>query len=330
MHSTRGAPALPARVEATLPTVPRIVFVLGKGGSGRSSVAAALGQGFAARGEETLIVQWSKTDSISPWFGEAPAGHTAQRLADRLSTMSFSLDETLREYFVDHLGLHFLHDTVVASSPVRTLVHAAPGITELLFCGRLFWLSALARTETGKEYARIVVDAPATGHGRTLFALPSTLEAMGPAGLLAVEAKRVAGMLRDPAWTGALVVTLAEELGIEEALEQIPRLRQDLGRQPLGFVVNRSAAAFEWPEAPVWLSALEHDQPAAAPTLHALHAELRARRLREALFRSEVDGSSALGVASLEERLLYPGSGAPREVVDAQVAPLQSFLRGAP
>src|SRR5581483_10037059 len=85
--------------------IPRVLFVLGKGGTGRSSVAAALGSCFAARGENTLIVEWTFSEAIAPWFGQPPAGHEARELRPRLSVMNFSLDSTLREYFVGHLKL---------------------------------------------------------------------------------------------------------------------------------------------------------------------------------------------------------------------------------
>ena len=57
--------------------IPRILFVMGKGGTGRSSVAAALGSVFAARGETTLLVEWTFAEAIAPWFGQSPAGHEA-------------------------------------------------------------------------------------------------------------------------------------------------------------------------------------------------------------------------------------------------------------
>ena len=57
---------------AALASLPQILFVLGKGGVGRSSVATALALMFAARGERVLIMEWTVEEAIAPWFGLTP------------------------------------------------------------------------------------------------------------------------------------------------------------------------------------------------------------------------------------------------------------------
>ena len=223
-------------------SLPPLVFVLGKGGVGRTTIAAGLGSYFAARGERTLIVQWTIADAVSPRFGKPPAGHEAQEIAPKLWTMNFSAAETLREYFVDHLGWGLFFRAVVARPKVRRLWRAVPGIEELLFLGRLFWLTTLFRGEKGWAYDRIVVDAPALGHGISLFGVPRATASLGLGGLLEKECERTGAMLSDPARTGALLVTTLEELAVEETLELLPRLTGELGRPPLALVINRSVA----------------------------------------------------------------------------------------
>jgi Anion-transporting ATPase len=310
--------------------IPQVLFVVGKGGCGRSSVAAALGASFARRGESTLIVEWTFAEAIAPWFGLSPAGHEARALEDRLWVMNFSLDETLREYFVGHLHLRLLHDAVIQNLHVQRLVQAAPGIAELLFCGRLFWLTGLSREEVGVSYDRIVVDAPATGHGAPLFALPATLSGFQSAGLLGLESRRVAEMFADPARTGALVVTLAEELALEETRELMPRIRHDLGRPPIGLAVNRSVDRFfSGDPEPPWLSGLERAWPAEAPALRTSFGELLGRKQREGTLRRELDGTTQLGVVALEERLLENAAGTPLAVVRGMQDELGRFLGSA-
>jgi Anion-transporting ATPase len=311
--------------------LPRALFVLGKGGCGRSSVAAALGSWFARRGESTLIVEWTFAEAIAPWFGLPPAGHEAQALGARLWAMNFSLDETLREYFVGHLRLRLLHDGVIKSPHVQRLIHAAPGIAELLFCGRLFWLAELARDEVGLVYDRIVVDAPATGHGAPLFAMPATLAGFQSAGLLGLESRRVAEMFADPARTGALVVTLAEELAVEETLELIPRIRHDLGRPPIGLLVNRSVDRFlSGDPRPDWLEDLVRRSPPDGPALRMSFAELLGRKERERTLCAELQGATQLGTVALDERLLEDESATPLAVVRGMTGELDRWLGGPP
>lgn len=221
--------------------LPRIVFVLGKGGVGRSSVAAALGMSIAATGARTLVLEWAVQDVIGPWFGAEPIDVDPVEIAPHLSVVNYRLDATLRAYFVDHLHLGLFYRRVVSSRQVEGLIDAAPGIAELLFLGQLWWLTTLAPAEKGLVFDTIIVDAPATGHATSLLELPETLSRLRVAGLLELELERVRGMMRDPRWTGSIVVATPEDLVAEETLELVPRVTRDLGRRPLAAVINRSA-----------------------------------------------------------------------------------------
>jgi Anion-transporting ATPase len=253
---------------------PRIVFVFGKGGVGRSTVAAAVGLHLAERGERVLILEWAVADTIGPWFAAAPSGATYTEIAPRLHVTNFSLDEALRAYFVDHLHVGPIYRHVIRARQVARMLDVAPGLAEMFFLGQLWWLTTLAEREAGLHFDRIIVDAPATGHGTSLLDVPSTLTAMGTAGLLAVETRRVVDMLADPTRTGALVVALPEPLVVDETLELMPRVTARLGHPPLAVIINRSVAAIATDDAgPIWPSTLS---PQSRAALGAIHDELRA------------------------------------------------------
>ncbi len=218
----------------------RLLFVCGKGGVGRTTISCALAQAYALQGERVLLVQWALRDSISHRFQKPPCNHTVQVIAPGLETMNFQPDEAIREYFVDHLGLRLLHQLIIENKHVQRLIHAAPGVQELFFLGRLFWLTCLSLPERGWQYDRIIVDTPATGHGASLFQLPQTISQFGMTGPLAYESERVAKLLADSSLTGVVLATLPEELPIEETIEFAPQLTAALGRPPLAFVLNRS------------------------------------------------------------------------------------------
>ena len=74
-----------------LDRLPRITFVLGKGGVGRSSVAAALGATRAARGERVLVLEWTVAEAMAPWFGLPPAGVVPVEIAENLFVADGSL-----------------------------------------------------------------------------------------------------------------------------------------------------------------------------------------------------------------------------------------------
>ena len=288
---------------------PRIVFVFGKGGVGRSTVAAATALVLAERGERVLIVEWSVADTIGPWFGGAPSGATYTEVAPHLHVTNFALDEALRAYFVDHLHVGLIYRHVIHARQVARILDVAPGLAEMFFLGQLWWLATLAEREAHLQFDRIIVDAPATGHGTSLLDVPSTLAAMSTAGLLEVETRRVIDMLADPARTGAVVVSLPEPLVVDETLELIPRVTARLGQPPLAVIINRSVAAIATDAArPPWLSTLAAS-PAARAALGAIHDELRAHAAIERDLRDHATGP----VISIPDQ---PGR-APLEVVRA-------------
>lgn len=221
----------------------KLLFVLGKGGVGRSTVSAALADLYAQQGRSVLLVQWSVHDALSPQFGkDSRLSHAAQTVAPGVSVMNFAADEAMREYFVDHLKMGLIHKMVIENKHVKRFLNAAPGVQELFFLGRLFWLVCLADQEQGWSYDHVIVDAPAMGHGVSLFRIAPTIAGLGITGPLAAECERVTKMLHDPLLVGTVVVTIPEELPVEETLEFLPRIEKELNRPPLFVVLNRAFA----------------------------------------------------------------------------------------
>jgi anion-transporting ArsA/GET3 family ATPase len=287
---------------------PRIVFVFGKGGVGRSTVAAAMGLHLAEGGERVLILEWAVADTIGPWFATAPSGSTYTEIAPRLHVTNFSLDEALRAYFVDHLHVGPIYRHVIRARTVARMLDVAPGLAEMFFLGQLWWLITLAKREAGLHFDRIIVDAPATGHGTSLLDVPSTLAAMGTAGLLAVETRRVVDMLADPDRTGALVVALPEPLVVDETLELMPRVAARLGHPPLAVIINRSVATIATDE-PIWPTALSAISRAALGAIHdelcahaAVERDLRARLAAPVISVPDQPGRAPLDVVHAAAR----------------------------
>lgn len=265
--------------------LPRSVFVFGKGGTGRSTIAAALALACVERGDRVLVLEWAIEDPIAPWFGAPPAGPRPQTVAPRLAIANFTLGDALEQYFVEHLRLGLLFKSVIRVRSVARMLDIAPGLAEMFFLGEVWWLMTLAEREAGLAFDRIIIDAPATGHGTSLLDVPTTLARMPAAGLLAAETRRVTAMLADPARVGSLVVSLPEPLVVDETLELIPRLP----RPPLAVVINRSTAQLT-------------ELPARDPIADEIRArndvevELRARVHAQAIAIADQPGASPLFV----------------------------------
>jgi anion-transporting ArsA/GET3 family ATPase len=218
----------------------KLLFIVGKGGVGRTTISTSLACYFAQKGEKVLVVQWSLNDTISPLFSLPQCSHKESALPCGFSVMNFSASEAIREYFVDHLKMRITYSLVIENRHVQRLIQAAPGIQELFFLGRLFWLLELAQSEKGYSYDRIIVDAPATGHGISLFGIAPAVAQLGMTGPLATECERVTNLLLDKNKTGIFVVTLPEELPVEECIESVPNIFNHLKRLPLAILVNQS------------------------------------------------------------------------------------------
>lgn len=308
----------PANLAEQIPQ--RLVFFLGKGGVGRTTLATSFAQACAMRGEKTLIVQWALQDSVSLLFSRPTAGHDSEPIANNLWTMNFSPDEAIREYFIDHLKLKLIYNLVIENKHVQRLLHAAPGVQELFFLGRLFWLVCLSEEIRGTRFDRVVVDAQATGHGVSLFTVAPTIAQFGMTGPLASECDRVSKMIADPKLVGVALVTLPEELPVEETLEFLPRLTRDLGREPDAMFINRSIAPF------IEKNTLSMDQkhvmalwqgllksPEAIRALSVLHRDLCKRQHFEEFLRKELSNRQhKIPITSVPDiGLSDPEAGAP-------------------
>lgn len=219
-----------------------LIFVTGKGGVGRSTVCAALGKSFAKQGARTLIVQWSMVDALSPLFHRPRAFHTPKEVLTNLWIMNFDTREAIREYFVEHLKLKLMHTFIIENKQVQKLIQAAPGISELFFLGRLFWLVELSQKEKGYTYDKIIVDTPATGHGVSLFGIAPAVAKLGVTGPLAMECERVSTLLKNKGKTALLFVALPEELAILETQEFLPSIQEHLGYNPTAIILNQSVS----------------------------------------------------------------------------------------
>lgn len=308
------------------------MFVLGKGGVGRSTIAASLAEAYVQQGQKVLVVQWALTDVVGRWFGNKQVSHKETPVASNLFVMNFDSILAIREYFVDHLKMGLVYKMVIENRHVQKLVQAAPGLHELFFLGRLFWLESLAIQERGWQFDRIIVDSPATGHSVSLFQLAKTMASYGFTGPLAYECERVAKMLGDEKRTGALVVTIPEELPVEETAQFIPSLTREMGRAPLKLIINRSCQArlpslsktmpFEQSPLLTEFKSIKNEQ-----ILKSVYADLQKRQEFERYLETELGAMCRDGSARIDDLLLEPKPfETPKQIVDEIAVRLRSSL----
>jgi anion-transporting ArsA/GET3 family ATPase len=267
----------------------RLLFVVGKGGVGKTTVAAALALEAARRGLRTLLIEVDGVGRAAQIFNVAIGrpGESAP-VGKSLVLMNVEGSAALAEYLLMTVPVKRVLQGVLNSRIYQYFVAAAPGLKELMTVGKI-WYEEQLQAGDGPKWDAIIVDAPATGHGLQYLRMPkAAAEAFG-AGLVRREAKRVMDLLRDPARTVVCPVTTAEEMPVRETVEMYGLLRDELA-MPLGVLfVNRVHRA---PLAPADVPAVPVDAPAlVADVLRAAREEtgwaaINARylgRLRDAI-----------------------------------------------
>jgi len=270
----------------------RILFVTGKGGVGKSTVAAALGIAAARRGQRTIVAELTGQDRVAAAFGRTDgAGHAHElQLAERLFTISVDPQHALDDYL--HLKAGALGGVLSGSRTFHAFLSATPGMRELLGLGKAWELAQTERRSAdGEPYDLVVVDAPATGHGIATLRTPRTFAEIAKVGPIANQGKALDATFTDPAQTAVVAVALAEEMPVNETLVLKRRLRFELGIELADVVVNALVPDRLGPRQARRVEdalALLRDgaSPAVAAALQSAHSEhVRARAQREQVQR---------------------------------------------
>lgn len=258
-----------------------LVVVTGKGGVGKTTVAAALGLVAARRGARVIVAEVARRSDVASILGTASGRHdrvfVEHEIAPGLFHISIDPEDALAEYLHDQLGSSGLATVLSGSRMFGLLAAATPGLRELLTIGKVWELAQPERrTKGGEPYDLVVVDAPATGHGVAVLSAPRTFADAAAGGPVTRQAQRIAATIADPAQTGLVAVARAEEMPVSETVELQRDLRERLGRELDAIVANRlEPDLFAPAEASKLVPHGEH--PAVGLTLHAI---ARGRRQR--------------------------------------------------
>jgi anion-transporting ArsA/GET3 family ATPase len=216
----------------------RLVIVAGKGGVGRTTVAAALGLAAVRAGKRVIVTEVAEQERLAALFGAPPLGHEEGELADGLFGLSIDPERALSEWLRHQLRSGALAGVLGHSKIFQLLTAAAPGVPELVTIGKVWDMAQLERRTGGSVFDLAIVDAPATGHGLAMLRAPKTYAAIARVGPIARQARIIADFLANEGQTGVVAVALPEEMPVNETLDLEQRLDDEIGRGLDAIVVN--------------------------------------------------------------------------------------------
>jgi anion-transporting ArsA/GET3 family ATPase len=272
----------------------RLLFVTGKGGVGKSTVAIALGLVAARRGLRTIVAELAAQSRVPQSFAHEVEPFQEVELAPGLFTISIDPHSAMEEYLRVKAGP--LGHVLSSSRLFNALAMATPGLRELLGVGKVWELAQSHRRTRGADpYDLVIVDAPASGHGVAILRTPRTFADIARVGPIAHQGRIIAATIADHDFTGVIAVATPEEMPVNETVW----LRDALAREelPLDAVIVNAVypQRFGAEEIAELSEALEQTEAilarAAVKAALSEHARAEVQREQQARLRAEFDGS---------------------------------------
>jgi anion-transporting ArsA/GET3 family ATPase len=290
-ESSESVPLFSGVVPALLDK--RLVFVTGKGGVGKSTVATALGLLAARRGLRTIVAELASQERVQGLFEHEREQFRELELAPGLFTISIDPEQAMEEYLRVKAGT--LGQALGSSRLFQAFTMATPGMRELLSIGKVWELAQPGRRTRGAApYDLVIVDAPATGHGVGLLRTPRTFADIARVGPIAHQGRAIADTIADHAFTGVIAVATPEEMPVNETMTLATELARDDLSLDLVIVNALYPARFEPAEIAELAAALTRTRSALARSaLRAAlseHARAATQREQRDRLRDHVDG----------------------------------------
>ena len=218
----------------------RLLILSGKGGVGKSTVAASLALLATRLGKRVVVVEIDTVPTVAKLLGsDLKVGYTPMEIAPSISAMNINGKEGMEDYLRGFLKSKRLAQALFRNKIYQYFVDVAPGVKELLTVGKLWDLVENQPDKSGRPlYDLVIADLPATGHGFSHLRMPQTAVDTLKIGFVKEEAEKVLKLLRDPVRAAVLIVTLAEEMPVNEALDLRYMVRDSLRFDVGGIFVN--------------------------------------------------------------------------------------------
>lgn len=206
----------------------QILLVTGKGGVGKSTVAAAFALVAARRGNRTLFLELDRDTSLDGLFHQGGIGHTPRRVHEKLWASQVDPAVALTDFLREIVPGGPLVRMAVSNKIMDRFWKATPSAYEMVSLIELLKLAEQQGKQGQRRWDNLIVDLPSTGHALTLLGVPRTATLMFKVGPVRERGERIRDLLSNRLRTAMVWVTLPEEMPVNETMEFIPRFREKL------------------------------------------------------------------------------------------------------
>ncbi len=216
----------------------RLLFFTGKGGTGKSTMAAAAALLAARNGRRVLLVDVDSKGSAARLLEHPGVGYSPVEVQPGVRAMAMDTEKSLREYLKLHLRVPVVGRIGPVARAFEFVATAAPGVKEILTIGKIAW-EAREAIEGRADHDMVVVDAAASGHVVAQLGAPQTIRDLADVGPLRAQTDWMIDLLSDAATTSVNIVTTPEEMPVAETIELVDNIRRATLVHLGAVVVNR-------------------------------------------------------------------------------------------
>ena len=230
----------------------QLLFVSGKGGTGKTSVAAALADLAVREGKRTLVCEMDAKGALAAAFEVRQLGFQPTEVQPGLWAMVMNTEDSLKEYLRLFVRIPLVGRIGPLAHTFDFVADAAPGVKEILGIGKLCY------EVRERHYDLVIVDAEASGHIVAQIDAPRAIRELVQVGMVRDQTDWMLEILDDATRTGLVVVTTPEEMPITETIELVDKVQSTTDVDVAAIVANRVLPQwFSAPDGEVFAALME-------------------------------------------------------------------------